>query len=214
MRTNYVLIDYENVQVKSLALLKEQHFSVRVFLGVKNTKLHKDLVLAMHEFGNRAAYVELETSGQNALDFHIAYYLGQFAQVDPEGFFHIISNDTGFDPLIAHLHTKKIYAARSASIEEMPCFRPKVEADPLNVISGVADATPLDPLLELALDDLRRRKAAKPRTEKTLRSCLRARFPKEVPDSKVESVLQQLRKRGYVKIEGTKATYALPADVS
>lgn len=217
MRTNYVLIDYENVPVKSLALLKEPHFVVRVFLGANNTKLHRDLVLAMHELGSRAAYVELETSGQNALDFHVAFYLGQLAQVDPTAFFHIISKDTGFDPLISHLHAKKIYAARSASIEEMPCFRPKVEeasATEKVAVVGVAESTPTDPLLALALEDLRRRKASKPRTERTLRSCLRARFPKEVPDADVDSVLKQLRMRGYVRIDGTKATYALPADAS
>lgn len=30
MKKNYVLIDYENVQVQSLALLKGEQFSVRV----------------------------------------------------------------------------------------------------------------------------------------------------------------------------------------
>ncbi len=39
MKTNYVLIDYENVQVQSLALLKGGEFQVRVFLGPNNTKL-------------------------------------------------------------------------------------------------------------------------------------------------------------------------------
>lgn len=53
MKTNYVLIDYENVQVKSLALLKSEHFQVQVFLGPKNLKLYRDLVVAMQEFGDR-----------------------------------------------------------------------------------------------------------------------------------------------------------------
>jgi hypothetical protein len=185
-----------------------------VFLGVKNTKLHKDLVLAMHEFGSRAAYIELETSGQNALDFHLAFYLGQFAQVDPDGFFHIISKDTGFDPLISHLHAKKIYAARSPSVEDMPCFKPKGELSPEADAAGVSNASAVSEhlfdLFKLAIEDLRRRKSAKPRTEKTLRSCLRARFQKDVPDIDVESVLRLLRKRGYVKVDGSKVSYALP----
>jgi putative endonuclease len=53
VNTNYVLIDYENVQVKSLALLKGEHFRVHVFLGPKNLKLHRELVFAMQEFGGR-----------------------------------------------------------------------------------------------------------------------------------------------------------------
>ncbi|NJM12255.1 MAG: hypothetical protein HC889_10560 [Synechococcaceae cyanobacterium SM1_2_3] len=110
MKTNYVLVDYENVQVQSLSLLKGDHFHVRVFLGPNNTKLPVDLVLAMQELGERAEYVVLETSGRNALDFHIAYYLGALASAEPSGFFHIISGDTGFDPLIQHLKKKENFS--------------------------------------------------------------------------------------------------------
>lgn len=123
MRTNYVLIDFENVHVKSLDLLKGEHFHVIVFLGPKNTKLPVDLVLAMQAFGERAEYVLLEASGANALDFHLAFHLGRLATADPAGFFHIISKDTGFDPLIVHLKSRKVFSVRSASIEEMPCQR-------------------------------------------------------------------------------------------
>lgn len=100
MRTNYVLIDFENVHVKSLDLLEGEHFRVMVFLGPKNTKLPVDLVLAMQAFGERAEYVTLEASGTNALDFHVAFHLGRLATADPDAFFHIISKDTGFDPLV------------------------------------------------------------------------------------------------------------------
>ena len=124
MKTNYVLIDYENVRVTSLALLNDEHFQVWVFLGPNNTKLAVPFVLALQEFRERGVYVRLKTGGRNALDFHIAYYLGSLAKADPTGSFHIISKDTGFDALIQHLKTKNISIARSVSIEAMPCFRP------------------------------------------------------------------------------------------
>ncbi|MGB5064927.1 MAG: PIN domain-containing protein [Candidatus Competibacter sp.] len=123
VKINYVFVDYENVQVKSLILLKREYFRVQVFIGQNNTKLPVDLVLAMQELGEKTEYVVLETSGRNALDFHVAYYLGMLVSVDSSGFFHIILKDTGFDPLIQHLKSKKIFAARSVSIEEMPCFK-------------------------------------------------------------------------------------------
>src|SRR5690606_7639197 len=123
LRTNHVLIDFENVHVKSLDLLKGEHFRVIVFLGPKNTKLPVDLVLAMQAFGTRGEYVMLESPGANALDFHVAFHLGRLAAEDPSGFFHIISKDTGFDPLIQHLKARKVFSARSPSIEEIPCFR-------------------------------------------------------------------------------------------
>jgi hypothetical protein len=33
MRINYVLIDFENVQPESLAVLQHEHFKVMVFVG-------------------------------------------------------------------------------------------------------------------------------------------------------------------------------------
>ncbi|MNF75384.1 hypothetical protein D3C84_574480 [compost metagenome] len=119
MRTNYVLIDYENVQVQSLELLQQPHFKIRVFLGPNNTKLPTELAVAIQRFGDRADYIQLDTPGQNALDFHVAYYLGRLAAEDQDAFFHIISRDKGFDPLLKHLKGKSVFAVRSETIEGM-----------------------------------------------------------------------------------------------
>jgi hypothetical protein len=217
VKANYVLIDYENVQVKSLALLKGDHFRVKVFLGPKNSKLPIDFVLAMQELGERAEYIVLETPGPNALDFHIAYYLGVLAAADPAGFFHIISKDTGFDPLIQHLKVKKVYSVRSASIEEMPYFRKVVDngndikelpvkVKPMTTIGRVS----ADDLIKVVVDDLIKRKASKPRTPKTLRSTIHAKCGKELSATVIDVVYESLVKRGYVKVNGAKVTYALP----
>src|SRR5665647_84708 len=115
LRKNYILIDYENVQVKSLELLKDEQFQVMIFLGINNTKLSTEFVLSKEKLGERAEYIRLGKAGENALDFHIAYYLGQIAAKDQSGFFHIISKDKGFDPLITHLKTIDVFSARSES---------------------------------------------------------------------------------------------------
>lgn len=122
MRTNYVLIDYENVKIRSLAPLREEHFHVKVFLGPNNTKVPVALVLSMKAMGQRAEFVTLKTMGRNALGFHLAYYLGSLAAVDETASFHIISGDCSFDPLLRHLKTMNIHAMRSESIEKMSCF--------------------------------------------------------------------------------------------
>ncbi|MBV5316403.1 MAG: hypothetical protein JZU50_01205 [Desulfobulbaceae bacterium] len=218
MKTNYVLIDYENVQVKSLALLKGEQFRVRVFLGPNNTKLPVELVLAMQDLGDRGEYVVLETPGANALDFHIAYYLGALAATDPSGFFHIISKDTGFDSLIKHLKAKKVFSTRSASVEEMPCFVP-ASAIGDGTKSGVIESkqnttlarTSIEELIKIAVNDLIKRKASKPRTPKTLLSTIHAKCGKDIPVAQIESVYKGLVKHGYVKVNGTKVSYTLPA---
>jgi len=218
MTTHYVLIDYENVQVKSLALLKGEHFRVQVFLGPKNLKLHRDLVFAMQKFGDRGQYIELEAGGKNALDFHIAYYLGVLAAADPTGFFHVISKDTGFDPLLQHLKARGVSAARSPSIEAMPCFD-QVEvgaSEPKRAPGKAKPKSPagrvsVDDLIKIAVDDLIGRKTARPRTPKTLRSTIHARCGKDLPAADIDAVYEALVKRGYVKVDGAKVTYALPA---
>jgi hypothetical protein len=219
MQTHYVLIDYENVQVKSLALLKGEHFQVQVFLGPKNLKLHRELVFAMQTFGNRGKYVELEVGGKNALDFHIAYYLGVLAVADPKGMFHVISKDKGFEPLLQHLKAKGVSCARSGSIEAMPCFSQgaagTIASKPASAAGkskSVGKPLSLDAMVKLAVDDLIKRKAARPRTPKTLRSTIHARCGKEVAAADIDAVYEALVERGYVKLDGAKVTYALPAE--
>jgi hypothetical protein len=55
MRTNYVLIDYENVQPTSLAGLDVEHFRVLVFVGASQNKLSFDTAAAMQKLGARAS---------------------------------------------------------------------------------------------------------------------------------------------------------------
>ena len=201
MKNNYVLIDFESVQVKSLARLNGEHFRVHLFVGPHQPNLPRSLVVAMHDFGERAKYVELATSGPNALDFHIAYYLGSLSAADPDGYFHVISKDTGFDPLIKHLNSRKLLAARSETIDDMLCFRPAA--------SGLSPGNGLGDLVKLAVDDLIKRKAAKPRKMATLRSTVAARIGKEA-EASLDAVINELLRAGYVAFEGEKVTYHLP----
>ena len=224
MKTNYVLIDYENVQVKSLALLSGDHFRVRVFLGKTNTKVHTELAIAMQALGDRAQYVQLESSGSNALDFHIAYYVGRLLANDPTGLVHIISKDTGFDPLIHYLKTQKLIAARSASIEQMPCFVqppagvPAAPPTPPTKDSQIAKAKPaakkspvaLEERVKIVLAGLITPKAKRPAKMKTLLNSIHNRIGMDRPVAEAKAVRDSLVKSGYVVEDGPKVTYKLP----
>jgi hypothetical protein len=206
VRTNYVFIDYENVQVASLDLLKGEHFRLWVFLGPHDTRLKVPLALAIHEFRERAIYIPLKTGGANALDFHIAYYLGALAKADPTGFFHIISKDRGFDPLVEHLKKEKISVVRSVSVEAMPCFAPKEKPT-------VPQAKQTDQdLLRTVIDDLIRRKTSKPRTLRTLLTTIHARCGKDLAATRIEGIYAELVKKGFVKVDGAKVSYSLPTE--
>ncbi len=93
MKTNFVLIDYENVQPKSISILDQEYFKVIFFVGENQSKINFDLADAIQNLGNKASYVKINGNGPNALDFHVAFYIGQLAKENPDAFFHIISRD-------------------------------------------------------------------------------------------------------------------------
>ena len=103
MATNYVLIDFENVQPKALDLLQPGSVRIKVFLGQQQTRLMLELVQALQRFGADAQYVPIQGSGPDAVDFHIAFYIGRLSVEDPGAQFTIVSKDKGFDPLVRHL---------------------------------------------------------------------------------------------------------------
>lgn len=213
MRKNYILIDYENVQVKSLELLKDEQFQVMIFLGINNTKLSTEFVLSKEKLGERAEYIRLGKAGENALDFHIAYYLGQIAAKDQSGFFHIISKDKGFDPLITHLKTIDVFSARSESIEQMPCF-----SQPTIKLKDEKPKSPpqLDKNVfisengKIAIKHLIGLKASKPRKLKTLKSTIHAKLGKNNHSNLIDETIAELAKLKYLVIDEQKVSYKLP----
>ncbi len=214
MKKNYVLVDYENVQPKSLELLKPEHFSLRIFLGPTATRVPRGLATAMQPMGSRAEYVELEVSGPNALDFHIAYYLGRLTVAEPTAFFHVISKDHGFDPLIAHLKSQGIFAARSESIEQMPCFvtasAAAAAAAPAKANAAAAGSTTL---IDDVIANLVKRKSARPAKEKTLLNSIHNMIGKDQPIAGAEALLAALIKRKLISVANNKVQYKLPGDV-
>ena len=199
MKSNFVLIDYENVQPEAMSALVEEHFNVIVFVGANQAKVSFEVASALQQLGDRAQYVKISGNGSNALDFHIAFYIGELASRHPNAFFHIVSKDTGFDPLIQHLKTRKILAGRSKSVVDIP------------IVKAASSKSPSE-RIEIIVADLKRRGSAKPRTVKTLSSTIQAIFQKQLSDEDVTGLVNGLNKKGIVKISGTKVTYSLPED--
>lgn len=56
MRTNFVLVDFENVQPKDLGLLKDGPFKVKVFLGPNQSKVPVALATMLQPLGCNAEY--------------------------------------------------------------------------------------------------------------------------------------------------------------
>ena len=195
MRTNFVLIDLENLQ-PSLELITADHFKVLVFVGRNQTKLPFDIAVSLQKLGSNASYVKIEGNGPNALDFHIAYYIGKLSLENPTAYFHIISRDSGFDPLIIHLKSQKILAGRVCSIADIPILK-------------AANLKSPGKRYEATLARLQQLKAAKPRKLTTLTSTISSLFQKQISDTEVQEIIQQLRENQRIVISGTKISYNL-----
>ena len=202
MRTNYVLIDFENVQPESLSCLQQDHFKVLVFVGANQTKVPFEVAQAMQSMGGKAEYVKITGNGSNALDFHIAFYIGQLAATDPTAFFHIISKDTGFDPLIEHLKAKKILATREISTSDIPLLKTPTA-------SVAVPPTTADTRIQTILDYLKKPKATRPRTLKTMFSHINTMFKKQLSASDVSGLIAALTKAGHIAVTQDKITYNL-----
>ena len=77
MPNTYLLIDFENVQPKSLATLRGRPVHLRVFVGSQQSKVPFDLAQTVQSLGAQAEYVQIAGTGRNALDLFQAVLLVQ-----------------------------------------------------------------------------------------------------------------------------------------
>ena len=120
MELTYILVDFENVQPQDLGLLDGQQYRVKVFHGSHQNKLDMAIVKALQPLGGHVEYVQSETPGKNALDFHVAFCLGRLLQAHQStgmpARFAVISRDGGFDPLLRHVRSLGYAAKQAGSI--------------------------------------------------------------------------------------------------
>lgn len=194
MRTNIVLIDSENAKPESIEKLKHDHFRVVVFLGANQKRIDVPIVTAVHSLGSNGSYVQISGKGPNALDFHIAYYIGRFSVAEPDAYFHIISRDKGFDPLIKHLKEQNIFCSRSSSVSEIPLLKSLDKVSPK----------------ERAADFYEKRIAAakaRPATVTSLQSAILSHFHKLLSPEEVANVVKALKQAGHIMVNGKKVAY-------
>ena len=192
MRTNFVLIDSENVRPEFIEKLRHEHFRVIVFVGASLKRLSFPIVNAIQSLGSRGSYVQISSNGPSALDFHIAYYIGKLSAADPDAYFHIISEDKGFDPLIKHLKDQKIFCSRSASVLEIPLVKT------MDTRQRAAE------FYEKRIASATR---ARPATVVSLQSAILSHFGKMLSVEEVAEVLKALTAAGHVLTNGKKVTY-------
>jgi hypothetical protein len=185
------------VQPRDLAILNGHPFQVMVFVGANQEKIPFSMASALQSLGSKAEYVKISGSGSNALDFHIAFYIGQIAAKDPDAYFHIISKDAGFDPLIKHLKQQKIFAQRERDLTEIPLIR-------------VSNATSIDEKIAAIVPNLAARGHSRPRKINTLANTINAMFMKTLGEEEISAIVAHMQKQGLIAVTDAKVSYNPP----
>lgn len=208
----YVFVDYENIQPLDLNLLLNSEWHLKLFVGAKQRQIQINTANVIHQLGSRAEIFQIESCGPNALDFHIAYYLGRMALVDPAASLYVVSRDGGFDPLLRHLCSVGVVARRVHAIAYIPGFVGL--SDPMALeVSAEPPAVELDDRkVRLAVQQLRKFGSSRPKSAKNLRNALRCALrPSGVSTQEVLLIVKKLIDDGVVDNNGKHLVYRLPS---
>ncbi len=178
-------IDYENVQTVDLSRIVQMDFKVWVFTGVSQSRIPLDLVKSTQAFGNKLEWVTIDGNGPNALDFHIAYYLGVHSARNPRDEYFILSKDKGFDPLVSHVRKGTIRCSRISSVSEIESHA--------RAPARIKKARTVDEMYSRVLANLSKiEERRRPRNRKTLLQFVRALAGKSQKEQKPDQVVAQL----------------------
>jgi hypothetical protein len=230
MPTPYVLVDFENVQ-PDLSQLAHTPYKVKIFFGARQQegRVPLKLLLATKALGDAWEPVLVSRSGRNAVDMHIAYWIGRLLKTEPDAHIHVISADTDFDPLIESLRKENFTVDRTKSLAElvarqaprMPANRTAAPRPPAaRATKGRAVAapklaapvkTPVSDNLSGVLKHLRSMKD-KPTTRSRLSKWIDTHFRQHGGAQSpkiVERTLDELVRLKFVTQDGTKVGYNL-----
>jgi len=195
---NHVFVDFENVKTIDHSRLGDRNLTFHLFFGQQNKRLDIELVAKMLENAQTVNLIRSPKAGKNALDFVLAYHLGQAVLSEPMAHFHIISKDAGFDSLVALLESKRVVVKRHSDwstlpFTSLPAPSSRIPA-PLSNIPSAAAKKVLETLKKAPEKGL-------PKRKKSLLSLAKSALGKESTDDASEKVVEELRLTNHLAID-------------
>ena len=183
MTESILLVDYENVGKIDLDSVPE---GVRLpfFFGASQKTVATQFLKSALRLGNRFEPIDIEGHGKNALDFHVAFYLGEHLTRSPRATFVILSKDKGFDPLIRHLNARGFSVRRASTLAEaFPPPNPPFPTAPTDSSAYAALALKLLSAMQ---------KNKRPRKRKGLVAYLHNHFSKKLTEADVQVIVDRM----------------------
>jgi len=224
MAESVLLVDYENIGKIDLAAIPER-VRVPFFFGASQRTVPTEFLKAALRLGERFVPIDIEGQGKNALDFHIAFYLGEYLARAPDTSCVILSKDKGFDPLVRHLTRRGFSVRRANSMAEALSSRGAPAAahrGPAAARSGAGGrpggrstrressrhegGSLRDEALHLLAGT---QKMRRPRKRKGLIAVLHSHFSQKVPESELQRLIDELIAAGNLSEANGAITYHL-----
>jgi len=181
MNEGLLLVDYENIGQVELEPIPEG-VHVLFFFGASQRSVPTGLLKGALKLGKRFVAVDIEGRGKNALDFHIAFYLGERLTTSPTQHCMILSNDKGFDSLIKHLSGRGFTVRRVGSIRQA-----------FGQSTSAAGRQTLATVQELAVRWLSgMQKNKRPRKRKGLVAYLESRFGRKLSEPDIQKLVDRM----------------------
>jgi hypothetical protein len=207
MAESVLLVDYENIGKIDLGAIPD---GVRVpfFFGASQRTVPTEFLKAALRLGERFVPIDIEGQGKNALDFHIAFYLGEYLARSPATACVILSKDKGFDPLVRHLIRRGFAVRRANSMAEALGARGSSAVPRAPGAARAGAARRESPRREAARETQRAdgeslreqalrllagtQKIRRPRRRKGLVAVLHSHFSQKTPPSELERLIDEL----------------------
>lgn len=185
MATKVVLVDFENIQNLD-GVDKIINYEVKVFVGMNQSKVSLDLVLQTQKLGKSLEWIKVSGQGKNALDFHIAYYVGRYFESKKFEQFVIVSKDTGYDPLIEHINSvsgsKMVYRVTN-----------------INQITHKNNSKPVSPEMKKIVDQLKKIQGNKrPKKRSTLTGFVKSCFANQKTSDEINELIERLYSEKFI----------------
>lgn len=205
---NHVFVDLENVKTIDSAVIGNKNLRLYLFLGPQNKKLDVEVVECLLQHSQTVFMIRSPKAGKNALDFVLAYHLGQVVLTDPKGYFHIVSKDTGFDALVELLKSRNTKVKRHGDWESLSIHASIKAPATAPVATAKTAAAPQAPaknnLSEAAvkmLENLKKTPKSLPKKQKTLITHARNFSGKDKPEAAAEKIIEELKRAKSLEID-------------
>jgi hypothetical protein len=186
-----IYVDFENVP--NVEIQETGDTKILLFIGQSQKRLSTNMVRAIQPLGKNVEWIQINGSGKNALDFHIAYYLAK-NRTQPNCEHYVISKDAGFDPLIAHANGLGQKVKRVVSFAD--------------VFQKIGLGKDLGSKYEKVKENLmKQQKTRRPKSRKTLTSFIESTFQKNIKPAEVNKLIENLFREGIMEEKSRRISY-------